>query len=82
MHGRFPRDARYEEEYTAALGAAYRRTKISEWDLDTAYLSLEAQQNSGRTGLPPTRIDALLPDRPRVRLRGGSARVVGDAPSP
>ncbi|MFD7531306.1 NACHT domain-containing protein [Streptomyces sp. NPDC059849] len=80
VHGRFPRDARYEEEYTAALGAAYRRTKIfgldelgrrdSEWDLDTAYLSLEAQQNSGRTGLPPTRIDALLPDRPRVLLRG------------
>ncbi|MFD0341755.1 NACHT domain-containing protein [Streptomyces sp. NPDC127117] len=80
VHGRFPRDARYEEEYAAALGAAYRRTKIfgldelgrrdSEWDLDTAYLSLEAQQNPGRTGPPPTRIDALLPDRPRVLLRG------------
>ncbi|MEV6745096.1 NACHT domain-containing protein [Streptomyces sp. NPDC051080] len=80
VHGRFPRDARYEEEYATALGAAYRRTKIfgldelgrrdSEWDLDTAYLSLEAQQNHGRTELPPTRIDALLPDRPRVLLRG------------
>ncbi|MFE7106360.1 hypothetical protein ACFU98_11610 [Streptomyces sp. NPDC057575] len=50
-----PRDAWYEETYSAALGAAYRRTKISgpdepgrrtsEWDLDTAHLSLEAQQN-------------------------------------
>lgn len=28
VHGRFPRDARYEEEYATALGAAYRRTKI------------------------------------------------------
>ncbi|MEU2673459.1 NACHT domain-containing protein [Streptomyces sp. NPDC007164] len=80
VHGRFPRDARYEEEYATALGAAYRRTKIfgldelgrrdSEWDLDTAYLSLEAQKNHARTGLPSTRIDALLPDRPRVLLRG------------
>ncbi|MFD5831889.1 NACHT domain-containing protein, partial [Lentzea sp. NPDC060358] len=87
VHGRFPRDARYEEDYAAALGAAYRRTKIfgldelgrreSEWDLDTAYLSLEAQQHPahhgpGTVGLPgpPQRIDTLLPDRPRVLLRG------------
>ncbi|MGW2178577.1 NACHT domain-containing protein [Streptomyces sp. NPDC001732] len=85
VHGRFPRDARYEEEYAAALGAAYRRTKIfgldelgrrdSEWDLDTAYLSLEAQENPTGPGPettvePPRRIDALLPDRPRVLLRG------------
>ncbi|MET9921291.1 NACHT domain-containing protein [Streptomyces sp. NPDC006435] len=80
VHGHFPGDARYEEEYAAALGAAYRRTRIfgldelgrreSEWDLDTAYLSLEAQQTSGHTGPPPRRIDALLPDRPRVLLRG------------
>ncbi|MFF8709840.1 NACHT domain-containing protein [Streptomyces sp. NPDC015184] len=80
VHGRFPGDARYEEEYAAALGAAYRRTKIfgldelgrrdSEWDLDTAYLSLEAQQTSGHTGPAPRRIDSLLPDRPRVLLRG------------
>ncbi|WP_405751318.1 NACHT domain-containing protein [Streptomyces sp. NBC_00012] len=80
VHGRFPRDARYEEEYAAAIGAAYRRTKIfgldelgrrdSEWDLDTAYLSLEAQQNAGEAGPPPQRIDALLSDRPRVLLRG------------
>ncbi|MFJ5124205.1 NACHT domain-containing protein [Streptomyces sp. NPDC088555] len=80
VHGRFPRDARYEEEYAAALGAAYRRTKIfgldelgrrgSEWDLDTAYLSLEAQQASGHARPSPMRIDTLLPDRPRVLLRG------------
>ncbi|MFF3954394.1 NACHT domain-containing protein [Streptomyces sp. NPDC001890] len=80
VHGHFPGDARYEEEYAAALGAAYRRTKIfgldelgrrdSEWDLDTAYLSLEAQQIVGEAGPPPQRIDALLPGRPRVLLRG------------
>lgn len=70
----------------AALGVAYRRTKIfgldelsrhdSEWDLDTAYLSLEAQAQSSpsRTAEPtpphPQRIDTLLTDRPRVLLRG------------
>ncbi|MFE6664493.1 NACHT domain-containing protein [Streptomyces sp. NPDC057697] len=80
VHGRFPQDARYEEEYAAALGAAYRRTKIfgldelgrrdSEWDLDTAYLSLEAQQTTGHARPVPMRIDTLLPDRPRVLLRG------------
>ncbi|MFD8714908.1 NACHT domain-containing protein [Streptomyces anulatus] len=53
VHGSFPRDLRYEAEYAQALGVAYRRTKIfgldelsrhdAEWDLDTAYLSLEAQ---------------------------------------
>lgn len=47
-----PDDARYEEEYGEALSAEYRKTKIfgldelsrrdCEWDLDTAYLSLEA----------------------------------------
>ncbi|MEU5286626.1 NACHT domain-containing protein [Streptomyces sp. NPDC020755] len=52
VHGSFPRDLRYEAEYAKALGVAYRRTKIfgldelsrhdTEWDLDTAYLSLEA----------------------------------------
>ncbi|WP_327368165.1 NACHT domain-containing protein [Streptomyces sp. NBC_01217] len=85
VHGHFPRDARYEEEYAAALGAAYRRMKIfgldelgrrdSEWDLDTAYLSLEAQRNptgpdDPRSPRSPQRIDALLADRPRVLLRG------------
>ncbi|MFI8437195.1 NACHT domain-containing protein [Streptomyces sp. NPDC079020] len=84
VHGHYPRDLRYEEEYASAVGAAYRRTKVfgldelgrhdSEWDLDTAYLSLEAQAPAGRTAkhapAPPQRIDALLTDRPRVLLRG------------
>ncbi|WP_411083941.1 NACHT domain-containing protein [Streptomyces sp. cmx-18-6] len=85
VHGSFPRDLRYEAEYAQALGAKYRRTKIfgldelsrhdSEWDLDTAYLSLEAQaQAQGRgeaQGPPlPQRIDTLLTGRPRVLLRG------------
>ncbi|MFG2599299.1 NACHT domain-containing protein [Streptomyces sp. NPDC048462] len=85
VHGHFPKDLRYEEEYAAALGAAYRRTKIfgldelgrhdSEWDLDTAYLSLEAQprDHSGPPDEPrpvPQRVDALLAERPRVLLRG------------
>ncbi|WP_417192253.1 NACHT domain-containing protein [Streptomyces silvae] len=83
VHGHFPRDLRYEEEYAASIGAAYRRTKIfgldelgrhdSEWDLDTAYLSLEAQSQPQSQTLPspgPQRVDALLADRPRVLLRG------------
>ncbi|MYX14608.1 NACHT domain-containing protein [Streptomyces sp. SID8374] len=82
VHGNFPRDLRYEAEYGQALGVAYRRTKIfgldelsrhdSEWDLDTAYLSLEAQaQDRTAPGPPlPQRIDTLLTDRPRVLLRG------------
>ncbi|MFI7328485.1 NACHT domain-containing protein [Streptomyces rubiginosohelvolus] len=89
VHGSFPRDLRYEAEYAQALGVAYRRTKIfgldelsrhdAEWDLDTAYLSLEAQtqdrtaQHPGVTEASPPlpkRIDALLTNRPRVLLRG------------
>ncbi|MGW1204104.1 NACHT domain-containing protein [Streptomyces cyaneofuscatus] len=89
VHGNFPRDLRYEAEYAQALGVAYRRTKIfgldelsrhdSEWDLDTAYLSLEAQaQDRATRGREapdqapslPQRIDTLLTDRPRVLLRG------------
>ncbi|MEU9710646.1 NACHT domain-containing protein [Streptomyces sp. NPDC047967] len=83
VHGSFPKDLRYEAEYAQALGVAYRRTKIfgldelsrhdREWDLDTAYLSLEAQaQDRAAPGGPPLprRIDDLLADRPRVLLRG------------
>lgn len=82
VHGNFPKDLRYEEEYAQALGVAYRRTKIfgldelsrhdSEWDLDTAYLSLEAQAEDRAAQRPhlPQRIEALLTDRPRVLLRG------------
>ncbi|MFJ5868145.1 NACHT domain-containing protein [Streptomyces parvus] len=82
VHGSFPRDLRYEAEYAQALGVTYRRTKIfgldelsrhdREWDLDTAYLSLEAQaQDRAAPGPPlPRRIDDLLADRPLVLLRG------------
>ncbi|SCD82173.1 serine protease [Streptomyces sp. DvalAA-19] len=82
VHGNFPKDLRYEAEYAQALGVAYRRTKIfgldelsrhdSEWDLDTAYLSLEAQAEDRAAQRPhlPQRIEALLTDRPRVLLRG------------
>ncbi|MFD7981112.1 NACHT domain-containing protein [Streptomyces sp. NPDC059071] len=76
-----PRDQPYEEEYAEAVGAAYRRTRIfgldelgkqaSAWDLDTAYLSLEAAASRDRETVPvPRRIDDLLADRPRVLLRG------------
>lgn len=47
-----PLDRIYEAEYAQAVGATYHKTKIfglddlsrreAEWDLDTAYLSLEA----------------------------------------
>lgn len=89
VHGHFPGDMRHEAEYARALGVAYRRTKIfgldelsrhdSEWDLDTAYLSLEAQaqdrtvrhRGAAEPAAPlPQRIDTLLTDRPRVLLRG------------
>ncbi|MFD6532009.1 NACHT domain-containing protein [Streptomyces sp. NPDC060184] len=91
VHGNHPADIRYEEEYADALGAAYRRTRIfgldelgrrdSEWDLDTAYLSLEAE-TGGRwarkdrrrpdraSASSPRRVEELLTDRPRVLLRG------------
>ncbi|WP_418958397.1 NACHT domain-containing protein [Streptomyces tritici] len=77
-----PEDRPYEAEYAEALGAAYRRTKIfgldeldrraSEWDLDTAYLSLEAaaKGRGGDTASVPQRIDDLLASRPRVLIRG------------
>ncbi|MEU4180118.1 NACHT domain-containing protein [Streptomyces sp. NPDC026589] len=90
VHGNFPRDLRYEAEYAQALGVAYRRTKIfgldelsrhdAEWDLDTAYLSLEAQAQAHDRAAPgppaahapplPQRVHTLLADRPRVLLRG------------
>ncbi|MEV1048992.1 NACHT domain-containing protein [Streptomyces sp. NPDC049916] len=82
VHGHFPRDQRYEADYVQALGVAYRRTKVlgldelsrdeAEWDLDTAYLSLEAQTQDRATPGPPLpqRIDDLLAGHPRVLLRG------------
>ncbi|MFE1378901.1 NACHT domain-containing protein [Streptomyces sp. NPDC058740] len=78
--GAHPRDDFHEEEYGEALGAAYRRTRIfgldelgkraSEWDLDTAYLSLEATSRDQEAVAVPRRIDDLLAARPRVLLRG------------
>ncbi len=51
-------DTSYEAEYAAAVESAYRRTKVfglddlnrreSEWDLDIAYLSLEAEASQTR----------------------------------
>ncbi|MGW7417730.1 NACHT domain-containing protein [Streptomyces sp. NPDC054863] len=78
--GSHPEDPPHEREYALALRAAYRKTKIfgldelgkpdTEWDLDTAYLSLEAQSTGDRTARSPQRIDTLLTARPRVLLRG------------
>ncbi|MFF7440949.1 NACHT domain-containing protein [Streptomyces sp. NPDC008122] len=75
-----PYDQPYEEEYAEAIGAVYRRTRIfgldelgkraSEWDLDTAYLSLEATARDREAVPVPQRIDDLLASRPRVLLRG------------
>ncbi|MEU9863554.1 NACHT domain-containing protein [Streptomyces sp. NPDC047971] len=73
-------DSSHEQEYAEALAAAYRRTRIfgldelgrraSEWDLDTAYLSLEAASEEPGSPPVPHRIDELLAARPRVLLRG------------
>ncbi|MEU0399193.1 NACHT domain-containing protein [Streptomyces sp. NPDC006197] len=79
--GTHPHDQPYEEEYADAVGAAYRRTRIfgldelgkraSQWDLDTAYLSLEAASKTpGSPDRVPQRVDDLLASRPRVLLRG------------
>lgn len=64
-----PDDTHYEEEYGEALRAEYRKTKIfgldelsrndTEWDLDTAYLSLEARPQS-RAGRRAS-IDSAVP---------------------
>ncbi|MFI6288706.1 NACHT domain-containing protein [Streptomyces sp. NPDC051018] len=76
-----PRDAAFEERYAAALTVRYRRTEIfgiddlgiseASWDLDTAYLSLEATRLPGegvRTG--STRTEGTWP--PGENIRAGS----------
>ncbi|MFI6288704.1 NACHT domain-containing protein [Streptomyces sp. NPDC051018] len=80
-----PGDSRYEEEYAEALAAEYRRTRIfgldelstrdSAWELETAYMSLEAvpQEGEGRAAhgkTSPQRVESLLGTRPRVLIRG------------
>ncbi|MFI7387273.1 NACHT domain-containing protein [Streptomyces sp. NPDC049813] len=78
-----PDDERFERHYARALQARYRKTEIfgidelgtteNKWDLDTAYLSLEAlTSDRGAGAVAPVRhrIDDLLVDRPRTLLRG------------
>ncbi|MEV5241803.1 NACHT domain-containing protein [Streptomyces cinnamoneus] len=81
-----PRDFVYEPQYAQALKARYGHMEIfglddlgtneNKWDLDTAYLSLEAlaAPSPDRDGtLPPPRaqrIEELLGSRPRTVLRG------------
>ncbi|MFI9172908.1 NACHT domain-containing protein [Streptomyces lincolnensis] len=73
-----PQDDQFEIRYAADLRSQYRKTEIfgidelgrseASWDLDTAYLSLEA--DGSQDGTTRQRIDTLLTDRPRVLLRG------------
>ncbi|MEX2982898.1 NACHT domain-containing protein [Streptomyces sp. C36] len=77
-----PRDLAYEEQYAKAVKARYSRMEIfglddlgtneNSWDLDTAYLSLEARKAGPETSLRPERrrIEDLLGSRPRTVLRG------------
>ncbi|MGI5375155.1 NACHT domain-containing protein [Streptomyces sp. CA-251387] len=79
-----PQDELFESHYAADLSSQYRKTEIfgidelgrseSRWDLDTAYLSLQAAESLARrrgvSDTAPQRIDTLLSDRPRVLLRG------------
>ncbi|MFI6644497.1 NACHT domain-containing protein [Streptomyces sp. NPDC050504] len=75
-------DVLYEREYARAVDGVYRRTKIfglddlsrreAEWDLDTAYLSLEAEPKSAGDAPVPQRIEPLLAGRSRVLLRGAA----------
>ncbi|MEV4439820.1 NACHT domain-containing protein [Streptomyces sp. NPDC049577] len=78
LHDGHPEDYDYEERYVKAIKARYSRMEVfglddlgtgeSDWDLDTAYLSLEAQ--AGRRSPGPRRVEELLRSRPRTVLRG------------
>ncbi|MEU2515317.1 NACHT domain-containing protein [Streptomyces syringium] len=87
IHSPFPEDIAYEERYAKALKARYSRLEIfglddlgtneNSWDLDTAYLSLEARaprhtaDHGGHHTRPETqRVEDLLASRPRSVLRG------------
>ena len=78
-----PKDELFETRYAKDLAAQYRKTEIfgieelgrteSRWDLDTAYLSLEAESTPDErkeAGTSAQRIDTLLGTRPRTLLRG------------
>ncbi|GAA4794790.1 NACHT domain-containing protein [Streptomyces ziwulingensis] len=86
-----PRDERFEDRYAADLSSRYRKTEIfgidelgrgdTRWDLDTAYLSLEAEpayrsddhrDERLEPGVRAQRVDTLLTERPRVLLRGAA----------
>ncbi|MEW2034298.1 NACHT domain-containing protein [Streptomyces roseifaciens] len=79
----YPEDLAYEPAYARAVKAAYSRLEIfgldelgpGDWDLDTAYFSLEAQSPSppepARPDAPELRrIEDFLGSRPRTVLRG------------
>jgi hypothetical protein len=78
-------DLRFEREYAQAVGAAYRRTRIfgldelrkrdSEWDLDTAYVSLEAQPREGEGHDGPGTLPQV-PFAPEVPEAGGAVASV------
>lgn len=85
LHTPHPEDLAYEARYARALKAAYSRMEVfglddlgandNSWDLDTAYLSLEAMapvagDTDGRPRPEPRRIEDLLGPRPRTVLRG------------
>ncbi|MGK5638285.1 NACHT domain-containing protein [Streptomyces sp. URMC 126] len=75
-------DFAYETRYAAAVKARYSRLEVfglddlgeheKRWDLDTAYLSLQAEPAPGRDRLPPEprRVEDLLALHPRAVLRG------------
>ncbi|MDC0766019.1 serine protease [Streptomyces sp. HD] len=78
-----PEDESFEARYAKDLAAQYRKTEIfgieelgrteSRWNLDTAYLSLEAETTPDmhqEAGSSAERIDTLLRGRPRTLLRG------------
>ncbi|KUN93213.1 NACHT domain-containing protein [Streptomyces caeruleatus] len=80
-----PRDELFEVRYAKDLATQYRKTEIfgieelgrteSRWDLDTAYLSLEAEATAApgdrkEARYSAQRIDSLLVTRPRALLRG------------
>ncbi|MFI1400623.1 NACHT domain-containing protein [Streptomyces sp. NPDC020681] len=90
LSGFHPQDAAFEERYANALKAQYRKTEIfgiddlgiseASWDLDTAYLSLEATDLDYGPGFPqhfdaqaesrPQRVEDLLKGRRHTLLRG------------
>lgn len=83
-----PQDEEFEAQYAKDLTSQYRKTEIfgidelgrgeSRWDLDTAYLSLQAEAGSAAAGAWAARgrewgtgrVENLLARRPRALLRG------------